>query len=162
MKINKQGFTLMEILIVVIIISGFAAMIYPVYTSAIERARASEAVNMLGAIQAAQEKHYVMYEEYATTFKDIRDFSPSIDNFDLNSDRFNTEYFLYQMDSTNNTVTATRILPGQPDSPADKGYGFAAKYEDGFIECTYTTEDGDKVCASLTDHEATNSTYKIY
>ena len=61
---NKKGFSLMELLIVVIIIAGFAALTYPSYVVSIERARVSEAVNLLGTIQAAQQKNYMSYEEY--------------------------------------------------------------------------------------------------
>ena len=71
---NKKGFTLMELLVVVVIIAGFAAVTYPSYKSSIERARASEAVTMVGTIQASQQKHFINYESYGTTFQDINDF----------------------------------------------------------------------------------------
>ena len=156
MQINKNGFTLMELLIVVIIIAGFAAVTYPSYVSSIERARASEAVNMLGTIQAAQQKHFVNYESYGTNFSDINDFEPAIDNFDPNLGQFNTKYFTYSLTKDNN-ATATRIEPG-------KGYSFTAFYSEAFIRCNVLndSEKGEKVCSSLTDKEKVDNYYPIY
>ena len=158
MKINKNGFTLMELLIVVIIIAGFAAVTYPSYTSSIERARVSEAVTMLGTIQAAQEKHFVNYEEYGTVFRDINDFEPAIENFNPNLSSFDTEYFTYTLNN-DNTATATRI-------GANKGYSLTAFYTEDFIRCNVTNDskEVDKVCSSLTDQNKVKagSYYPIY
>jgi len=150
---NKKGFSLMELLIVVIIIAGFAAMTYPSYLDSIERARASEAVQMLGVIQAAQQKHYVQYEEYATKFSDINDFVPAIENFDSNQNNFNTEYFYYEL-KDGDLATADRT-PG-------KGYTFQANYTDDFIRCIFNNDEGEKVCSSLTDKEKKDGYYPIY
>ena len=94
---NKKGFTLMELLVVVIIIATFAAMTYPSFRSSIERARVSEAVHMIGAIQAAQQKHFVNYEVYGHDFSDINDFRPAVADFVASQDNFNSEYFAYQL-----------------------------------------------------------------
>lgn len=173
--INKKGFTLMELLIVVIMISGFVVIAYPTYTSSIERARASEAVTMLGAIKAAQEKNYVMYEEYATNFKEIRDFTPAVSTdeaddpsfrFNLDSNNFRTEYFKYTMTSEGAGVSKKYFAKAERITAngqlANKGYGLTAYYNDDFISCNGTTDDGRKICASLTDQEGTNGSYKIY
>ncbi len=158
MKINKNGFTLMELLIVVIIIAGFAAVTYPSYTSSIERARVSEAVTMLGTIQAAQAKHFVNYEEYGTVFRDINDFEPAIENFNPNLKSFDTEYFTYTLNN-DNTATATRI-------GGNKGYSLTANYTEDFIRCNVlnNSKEGDKVCSSLTDQNKveSGSYYPIY
>lgn len=47
----KQGFTLIELMIVVLIIGILSAIAMPQYTKAIEKARVSEALTMLNAIQ---------------------------------------------------------------------------------------------------------------
>ena len=170
MTVNKKGFTLMELLIVVIMISGLVAIVYPSYISSIERARASEAVTMLGAIKAAQEKNYIMYDEYATSFREIRDFTPALPTpedgeenfFNLDSNSFRTEYFRYTMTEQNGIpcVMAERVNPN--GQAAGKGYSFIANYKDDFISCDYTTTDGDKICSSLTDRSKIGSSYRIY
>ncbi len=158
---NKKGFTLVELLIVVVIIAGFAAMTYPSYRSSIERARASEAVTMLGTIQAAQQKHFINYEEYGTTFRDINDFEPAIKNFDSTQSSFYTEYFKYSLDSDNKQAKAQRA---DGSSILNKGYELVAEYNKDFIMCKVLdgSEDGDKVCSSLTDREKIDTYYPIY
>jgi len=159
---NKKGFTLMELLVVVVIIAGFAAVTYPSYKSSIERARASEAVTMVGTIQAAQQKHFINYESYGTTFRDINDFEPAIKNFDPTKSFFYTEYFKYTLDSTNKEVTAQRIDGN--GNVINKGYELVGAYNDNFIKCNVLngSEDGEKVCSSLTDQAKADNSYKIY
>lgn len=162
---NKKGFTLMELLIVVIIIAGLAAATYPSYKSSIERARASEAVSMLGAIQAAQQKHFVNYEEYGTTFRDINDFEPAIKDFDPSKTFFYTEYFKYSLSSDvggKNGAKAQRVDGG--GNVLNNGYELVTAYNEDFIRCNVldSSEDGDKVCSSLTDKEKVDNFYPIF
>lgn len=160
---NKKGFTLMELLIVVVIIAGLAAVTYPSYKSNLERARASEAVNIIGTIQAAQQKHFINYEEYGAIFRDINDFEPAINDFNPNSNTFNTEYFKYTLRVTDrrSNVIAQRI-DGDGNS-ANKGYSLTGVFTEGFIRCNFSNDDGEKVCSSLTDRDAvTGDSGKYY
>lgn len=54
----RKGFTLMELIIVVIIVGILAAIALPQFFKTAERARASEGVNTLGALRAAQQRYY--------------------------------------------------------------------------------------------------------
>lgn len=56
MKKNKQGFTLVEIMIVVLIIGLLAAIAIPSFTRARERARTNTCINNLRQIMSAVEQ----------------------------------------------------------------------------------------------------------
>ena len=160
---NTKGFTLMELLIVVVIITIFAAVTYPSYKSSIERARANEAVNMVGTILAAEQKHFVNYETYGSTFQDINDFEPTIkkaegnnNGFDPSLDYFDTEYFRYTLYST-----YTEAIRHNSNS-----YYFRGKFREERVRCYFTDTEGDKICSSLTDRDQTSdgdgNYYPIY
>ncbi|MBS1272119.1 MAG: Fimbrial protein [Candidatus Marinimicrobia bacterium] len=55
---RDDGFTLMEVLVVVIIVAILAAVGVPIYTSYVEQARASEAQSAIGAIYNAAKMYY--------------------------------------------------------------------------------------------------------
>ena len=54
MKNNRSGFTLLELLMVVIIIAILAAIALPQYLRVSEKARGAEALSTVGAVRASQ------------------------------------------------------------------------------------------------------------
>ena len=56
MKINKKGFTLVEVLTVVIIVGVLSSLALPQYRRVVERARATEAIAELKTLYDASER----------------------------------------------------------------------------------------------------------
>jgi len=72
---RKQGFTLVEILIVVVILGILAAIVIPQFTNASESARASSLVSQLQTIRAQLELYQVQhggsYPDLSTNWDDM-------------------------------------------------------------------------------------------
>jgi prepilin-type N-terminal cleavage/methylation domain-containing protein len=62
---HRSGFTLIEVLIVVIILGILATIAVPQFTSMVARARLAEAWGALGQVKTAQEIHRIEQGRYA-------------------------------------------------------------------------------------------------
>ena len=62
---KSQGFTLLELIIVIIVIGILASIALPRYIRIAEKGRAGEAKNMLSAIRSAQMRYAAQYATYA-------------------------------------------------------------------------------------------------
>lgn len=66
MKTSQQGFTLIEIMIVVVIIGILAAIAYPSYTEYVQRGNRTEGQAFLSDVAARQERHFSQNNSYVT------------------------------------------------------------------------------------------------
>ncbi len=67
----KKGFTMLEILIVIIIIAILATFAIPQYLRAAKRAIASEAVTAIGSIRGGLARYYQEYNTLTSTLDDM-------------------------------------------------------------------------------------------
>ena len=67
---TKKGFTLIEVLIVVIILGILATLAVPQFTRMISRARMAEAWAGLGAVRTAQSIYWMEHSAYAGVVTD--------------------------------------------------------------------------------------------
>jgi len=71
LSIKKNGFTLVELAVVVVIIGVLAAFAVPRFRSSVERSKAAEAFNYLSAVQAAQERYHARQSTYAEDLAEL-------------------------------------------------------------------------------------------
>ena len=70
-KSNKKGFTLLELLVVVLIIGILAAIALPQYQKAVGKAELAQVINLVKAVSNAQDVYYLTNNAYAKNFENI-------------------------------------------------------------------------------------------
>ena len=101
-NLNSQGFSLVELMVVVAILGILMTVTIPAYFNYINRARQADAIHKLLDIKAAQEKYYGLYNRYApipitgSTFSNL-----------LNFDVADSQFYRYSFaGASTNTFTA--------------------------------------------------------
>ena len=104
LKKNRKGFTLLEIIIVVIIIGVLASLALPRLLNTVERSRSAEAFASLGSVRSAMERCYLPYGTFANcgTFTNLDVGNPA------NSANSHFTYSFTGVSATGYTIRATR------------------------------------------------------
>ena len=103
---NKRGFTLIEVLVVVLIIGILAAVALPQYQKAVEKSRVSEALVLLKAIARANQVYYMTHGTYADNITDLDIAVPGASG---GYNRINTQYFEYGVAHTDGKKTLALV-----------------------------------------------------
>jgi type IV pilus assembly protein PilA len=109
---HKQGFTLVELLVVVIIIGILAAVALPSFLTQSAKAKQSEAKQIIGATNRVQNAYRAQNSQFASTFDQI-----AIGNISGNTTA-TTKYYNYTLNGTTDSAT----LLAQSRESAGKGY----------------------------------------
>ncbi len=141
-KKSKKGFTLTEVLVVVLIIGVISAIAYPVYTKSINKSRAVEAINLLEMVRNKQIANFARRGEYLPTFKDMGQLTSNAEaEIKTEGDAIltvNGKYELAMNNATNCMSAAYIPAKGKPAT-----FTFSSSYEDAGLGC-----DGD-VCKTF-------------
>ena len=119
--VNKSGFTLIEILIVVLIIGLLTSIALPGYRKAVEKSKASEALSNLSALSKSEHSFYLAKNKYTQDFSDLDIQLQGT----MDEEVLKTEYFDYELLKTG--VLASRN---------NKEYSIYRDYETLQIMCT--------------------------
>jgi len=68
---KNKGFTLLELLVVVLIIGLLATIAGPVFIRSVEESRSSEATTNLSTYAYSQERYFFQFGSYSTTPRDL-------------------------------------------------------------------------------------------
>lgn len=111
---DRKGFTLIEMLLVVIILAILAGLSLPVLVKSIERARVDEAKSNLDFIRIAQKQYFLVNNT----------FSSDIDSLDIeNPDSPSSRYFDYTIQSADaSDFTARAARRSNAPSPYNTYY----------------------------------------
>ncbi|MBL7197860.1 MAG: prepilin-type N-terminal cleavage/methylation domain-containing protein [Candidatus Omnitrophica bacterium] len=106
---RKKGFTLLELIIVIIVIGILASIALPRYLAVAERARMTEGKNILGILRGAQLRYEAEHQTFAGNFSDLdigitasKYFDDPIDDDNVESGTINTTIAIV----TRNTIDA--------------------------------------------------------
>lgn len=83
---NKKGFSLMEIMIVVVVVGILAAIAIPAYTGYVTRTRRADAITALETVALCEEKNFAQYNQYDTLANLIANQGLTNPNADVNRD----------------------------------------------------------------------------
>jgi len=130
---SSKGFTLIEIMIVLVILAVLAGLAIPAYNSSVEKSRKQEAIAVLGAVRGSQQRYMATKNTYATTYAQL-DFDPTL------TMTGNQPHFSYAAPSsvtaTAYNVIATRLLT--IDNPGTPPGAYTVQInQDGVITSTY-------------------------
>lgn len=134
-KLIKKGFTLIEVLVVVLIIGILTSVALPQYQKAVEKSRAVEGMTLAKAVGDAEQVFYSTYNRY-TKFIDELDLSvpASTKHWEMNMD-FATD--------SDKPIVYTRSADTSYD---DRWYIY------------YTLKDGRLWCGARSGNDKTNKT----
>ena len=125
---KNKGFTMVELLVVLVIVAILAAVATPVYLANIQRARASEAIAAMSLVRQAQRDYRVNHVSY----------------YDVAADKVQNSLPEKAVDTTNGHLNSADVTAGTDGLAVDAG---TAQY---FSNKAYTVDAVDQASGRFT------------
>jgi type IV pilus assembly protein PilA len=110
---NRKAFTLLELIVVLVVLAALVAIALPMYTGFVEKAKASEAIGVMGSIKTAEEIKKAASSSHVYVDSSFADLSDNLGVTVLNV----TPGWSYTVAANGGaffTATAVRKNPGGP------------------------------------------------
>ena len=155
-KNMKKGFTLIELLVVVLIIGILSAIALPQYTTAVEKARSSEAITLMGTLRYAAERYRLQTGDFPGA--DLSSLDIELPNVTCTGTTCtsSTKNFKISGSGTDTyTIKAQRI---GSDGKDGNYYLQTVVKSDGSAtrSCTGSDTDGTKICNAISSGKPTD------
>ena len=144
---NKKGFTLLELLIVVLIIGILAAVALPQYKKTVLKTRFATVKQNTRALYEAQQRYFMARGAYASTLNDLDIQVTSDDKFAYGVNSTSVAYGAYQL--TNGIIYYWLYTGGGGLCVFDSSNTFVFNMLDKF--CAQETNNGRRGCNSSTN-----------
>lgn len=162
----KKGFTLIELLVVILIIGILSSIALPQYARSVEKARAAEAIQLLGDLARAQKIYYMAAGTYINDMNKLDFEIPNVSENDRSL--AHTNAFLFKIDTSTTDefkAYAQRIQIGDanltPASGEEKEYAIILEMDvDGnmtrYCRKAFGSADIPDICKSIANNQQGN------
>ena len=156
---NKKGFTLTEVMVVVIVIASLAAIAYPMYSKVIMKARITEAISLIELVRSAQQRNLLKNGEYFSGFtnkhitgdtKIIRAQEVYVADGKLTKDLYTVNISNPKSGTPYSPKSCIVVTYGKPDKLLFRVHGLV---EDNKLWCTELGPDNLGICSLITDRQ---------
>ncbi len=160
----KTGFTLIEVLVVVLIIGVLASLALPQYRRAVIKSHASEAFSLCRSVSSAIElwgmangNNWQSLIEDGDPFE-LLDISLKLEPYPLNPKLRRSKRFVYSLEANGDDVYI-RAYHGR--KPGEGDFDLAYHTAEQYWSCTERSVDGRKLCLSYGGTPLTGANYKL-
>lgn len=127
---GTKGFTLVEILVVVLVLAILTGIAYPMYTKSVRKARATELMSVMTMIKKKQQLQHIRTGSYFTKFSDMGRITNNMMTETLSEgDSATIEEYTIVLNTANN------CMRGNYEEGTSKGFVIAMNYENRNIGC---------------------------